>query len=70
MPNDQTVAAEKVLELNRNHEVYSALAKAYEEDKEKFKLYTVLLYNQALLMEGLPIEDPLSFSNDVCKLMR
>ncbi|MDD2484245.1 MAG: molecular chaperone HtpG [Eubacteriales bacterium] len=70
MPNDQTVAAEKVLELNGNHEVYSALAKAYEEDKEKFKLYTVLLYNQALLMEGLPIEDPLSFSNDVCKLMR
>jgi len=69
MPNDQTVAAQKVLELNRNHQVYQALADAFENDQEKFDLYTGLLYNQALLMEGLPVEDPLAFSNDICRLM-
>ncbi len=70
MPNDQAVAAQKVLEVNRNHEVFTALKNAFEHDQEKFGLYTQLLYSQALLMEGLPIEDPLSFSNDVCKLMK
>lgn len=69
MPGNQNIAAEKVLELNPSHNVYIALKDAYEHDEEKLKLYTELLYNQALLMEGLSVEDPLSFSNNICKLM-
>ncbi len=69
MPGNQNIAAEKVLELNPGHDVYTALKDAFEHDEEKFKLFTDLLYNQALLMEGLSVEDPLSFSNNICKLM-
>ena len=69
MPNNQDVKAEKVLEINTNHEVFQALKNAYINDKEKLELYTNLLYNQALLIEGLPIEDPVEFTNDMCKVM-
>jgi molecular chaperone HtpG len=70
MPSGYGITAQKILELNGNHEVFAALKAAHESDPDKFKLYTQLLYNQALLMEGLPVEDPLSFSNDICKLMK
>lgn len=70
MPNNQGVTAQKVLEINHNNEIYETLKNAYETDKDKLKLYTNLLYNQALLMEGLSIQDPLEFSNDICKLMK
>jgi molecular chaperone HtpG len=69
MPNSQNVKAEKVLEVNTGHEVFQSLKTAYENDQEKLKLYTNLLYNQALLIEGLPIADPLEFTNDICKIM-
>jgi len=69
MPNNPNLKAEKVLEININHTVFSSLRDAYETDKEKFKLYTELLYNQALLIEGLPISDPLEFTNNICKIM-
>ncbi len=69
MPGNPDIAAEKVLELNPAHSVYTSLKDAFEHDEEKFKLYTDLLYNQALLMEGLSVEDPLAFSNNICKLM-
>ncbi len=68
-PGGQKVKAEKVLEINTNHDVFKALQNAFENDKEKLKLYTKLLYNQALLIEGLPIEDPVEFTNDMCKIM-
>ena len=45
MPNNEGVKAEKVLEINTNHDVFKALKNAYENDKEKFNLYTNLLYN-------------------------
>ncbi|MGG1611341.1 molecular chaperone HtpG [Paenibacillus phoenicis] len=67
--NGQSVKAEKVLEINVNHDVFQSLKKAYESDKEKLALYTNLLYNQALLIEGLPINDPVEFTNDICKVM-
>lgn len=67
--NGQSVKAEKVLEINVNHDVFQSLKKAYENDKEKLALYTNLLYNQALLIEGLPINDPVEFTNDICKVM-
>lgn len=69
MPNNQNVKADKVLELNVSHEVFKALKEACEKDQDKLKLYTDLLYNQALLIEGLPIEDPVEFTNNVCKIM-
>ena len=68
--NDQNIKADKVLEININHDVFKALQEAYEQDKDKLQLYTDLLYNQALLIEGLPIEDPVEFTNNICKMMR
>jgi molecular chaperone HtpG len=69
MPDNQNVKADKVLEINTNHDVFQSLKDAYENDKEKLTLYTNLLYNQALLIEGLPINDPVEFTNDICKVM-
>ncbi|WP_102275227.1 molecular chaperone HtpG [Cytobacillus massiliigabonensis] len=69
MPDNQNVKADKVLEINVNHDVFKSLKEAFEQDKEKLSLYTNLLYNQALLIEGLPIQDPVEFTNDICKVM-
>jgi molecular chaperone HtpG len=69
MPNSQDIKADKVLEININHEVFQSLKDAYQSDKEKLSLYTSLLYNQALLIEGLPINDPVEFTNSICKIM-
>ncbi|MES9791810.1 molecular chaperone HtpG, partial [Priestia megaterium] len=55
MPDNQHVKAEKVLEINVNHDVFASLKDAFESDKGKLDLYTNLLYNQALLIEGLSI---------------
>lgn len=70
MPNAQGVKAEKVLEVNIHHDVFKALKDAYETDKDKLNLYTNILYNQALLIEGLSISDPVEFTNNICKLMK
>ena len=70
MPVNQGVKADKVLEINPNHQVFNVLKEIYEVDKEKLNLYTNLLYNQALLVEGLSIEDPVEFANNICKLMK
>jgi molecular chaperone HtpG len=69
MPDNQNIKAEKVLEINKNHEVFQSLKDAFENDKGKVDLYTKLLFNQALLIEGLPIQDPVEFTNDICKIM-
>ena len=70
MPDSQQIKAEKVLEINVDHDIFQALKQAHEaEDKEKLALFTKVLYNQARLIEGLPIEDPVEFTNDVCKVM-
>ena len=71
MPNQEKVLAEKILEINPEHPVLIALSEAYNSnDKAKVEQYTELLYNQALLIEGLPIEDPVEFSNLICNLMK
>ncbi|HEX6593087.1 MAG TPA: molecular chaperone HtpG [Bacillota bacterium] len=69
MPNNQHIEADKVLELNIDHDVFTALQEAFEKDEEKFKLFTNILYNQARLIEGLPVQDPVEFTNDMCKVM-
>ncbi|MHB1125942.1 MAG: molecular chaperone HtpG [Bacillota bacterium] len=70
LPNNQSVKADKVLEININHEVFRSLTEAYEKDQDKLNLYTNLLYNQALLIEGLTIADPVEFTNNICKIMK
>lgn len=71
MPSGQEVKADKVLEINVNHQVFEAMKDAFAVDnKDKLNLYTNLLYNQALLIEGLPIEDPVDFTNNICKIMQ
>lgn len=70
MPDNQNIKAEKILEINANHEVFKSLTDAFENDKEKLNLFTNLLYNQALLIEGLPIQDPVEFTNNICKIMK
>lgn len=69
MPDKPNIKADKILEINTNHPVFESLKNAFENDKDKLTLYTNLLYNQALLIEGLSVEDPVEFSNDICKIM-
>lgn len=69
MPNDNKVKAEKVLEINASHPIFETLKSLYAENREKLKSYTELLYAQALLIEGLSVEDPVAFSNQICDLM-
>ena len=67
--NGQKIQAKRVLELNASHPVFARLQKLFAENPDAVKEYASLLYDQALLIEGLPIEDPVAFSNAVCKLM-
>jgi molecular chaperone len=71
MPNvaGEKVSAEKVLEINANHKIFEALKAAYEQGNGKLEKYAKLLYNQALLIEGLSVEDPLEFSDLICEIM-
>ncbi|MCI9575184.1 MAG: molecular chaperone HtpG [Clostridiales bacterium] len=69
MPNSEMVKAQRVLEINANHPVFTALQKLYPDQKEKLGTYASLLYTQALLIEGVAIEDPVGFSNQICELM-
>ena len=68
MPGNSGMKARKVLEINTSHPVFERLS-ALADNEEKLKKYCDLLYNQALLIEGLPIEDPVAFSNAICELM-
>ena len=68
-PTGQKVSADRVLELNSSHAVFETMRKLYDSDKDKLKEYASLLYSQALLIEGMPVEDPVAFSNAVCNLM-
>ena len=70
MPTDQKVHAQRVLELNPEHEIFGKLKALGESgDKDTLGKYAKLLYDQALLIEGMSIEDPVEFSNLICELM-
>ena len=70
MPDNPTdIHAEKILEINTNHQMFEKLKNAYDNDKEKLKKLSSVLYNQALLIEGLTIEDPVQYANDIYELI-
>lgn len=70
MPGSEGVKSSKVLEINASHKVFETLKAEFSAgNTEKIAKYTKLLYNQALLIEGLPIEDPVEYSKSVCELM-
>ena len=63
------VKAQKVLEINGNHPIYDKLQKAFDEDKDKLDKLTEILYNQALLIEGMTIESPTKLTELICELL-
>ena len=69
MPGSRGVKAEYALEINEAHPIADTLVKLYNDDKDKLTKYTKLLYNQARLIGGLSIEDPVEFSELICGLM-
>lgn len=69
MPSGEKVQAQRVLEINANHPIFTKLQDLHANDPDKLKEYAALLYDQALLIEGVSIEDPVAFSNRVCNLM-
>ncbi len=70
MPNDQKVKAERILEINVNHPIFQKLSGLLADSKDKLKQYAGVLYDSALLIEGLPIEDPVAYTNSICELMQ
>ena len=70
MPNGHTMPKlDRILEINANHPVFQTLCDLYTADTEKAADLANVLYNQALLIEGLNIEDPVAYANAVCRLV-
>lgn len=66
MPTDEHINATKVLEINENHKIVEKLSELYKKDKDALKNYSKILYAQARLIEGLPIDNPTELSNLIC----
>lgn len=69
MPNDNDVKANRILEINPNHEIFEAIQSAYKNHPDRISDYSMILYDQASLIEGLSIDNAVEFANRVCKLM-
>ncbi len=69
MPAQEKIKAQRVLEINGEHPIFQRLQELYQSDKERLKLYAEILYDQALLLEGIPLEDPSDFSQKLCQLL-
>ena len=69
MPDGNGLKATRILEINPNHDIFKTLQKVYNNNKEALSNYADLLYTQALLIEGFPIEDPVAYTNKVCQMM-
>ena len=69
LPNDRTIQAKTLLEINEKHPIASKLKSLYETDKDELKKYTKILYAQAKLIEGLNIDNPTEISNIICDLI-
>ena len=69
MPTDEHIDAKLVLEINEDHEIAKKIKDLYERDKETLKKYTKILYDEARLIEWLPVENPTELSNLVCEML-
>lgn len=69
LPNEEKPKAEKILEINPNHDLFKALETIYLQNPLEINEYADLLYSQALLIEGFPLKDPVRFSKQMCDLM-
>ncbi len=69
MPTDQKIKANRVLEINASHPVFGTLTTLHNNHDDRLGVYTNLLYNQALLIEGMTIDEPAAFADAICTLM-
>ena len=69
MPNDMGIKAQTVLEINEKHPIAKKLKDLYKKDKEEFKKYTKILYSEARIIAGLPIDNPTEISNLICEVI-
>lgn len=69
MPTDEKIKASEVLEINVNHKIVDKLKELYKNNKEEFEKYTKVIYYEARLIEGLPIDSPTELSNLMCDIM-
>ena len=69
MPAREKIKAQRVLEVNGEHPIFQRLRDLYESDKDRLKLYAEILYDQALLIEGISLEDPADFSQKLCQIL-
>ncbi len=69
IPGENKIKAQRVLELNGDHPIFAKLQAAYANDREKAAQYAKILYAQALLIAGFPLEDPAGYTEIVCNLL-
>ena len=69
MPNDLGIKAEKVLEINEKHPISDKLKELHKNDKEEFNKYTKILYAEAKMIAGLPIDNPTEISSLICDVI-
>ena len=69
MPNDLGIKAQTVLEINEKHPIAKKLKDLYKKDKDEFKKYTKILYSEAKMIAGLPIDNPTEISNLICEVI-
>lgn len=69
MPNDMGIKAEMILEINEKHDIAKKLKDLYESDKDEFIKYTKILYAEARMIAGLPIDNPTEISTLICEVI-
>ena len=69
MPNDMGIKAQMILEINKKHPISDKLKDLYENDKESFDKYTKILYSEAKMIAGLPIDNPTEISSLICEVI-
>lgn len=69
MPTDEKIKANTVLEININHKIADKLKELYKNNKEEFEKYTKVMYYEARLIEGLPIDNPTEMTSLMCDIM-
>lgn len=69
MPTDEKIKANEVLEINAGHKIVDKLKDLYKNNKDEFTKYTKVIYYEARLIEGLPIDNPTELSNLMCDIM-